>query len=75
MIRFFNEKNFIIIFFNSIFNLYSSSIFRVLSGFKQGYVTGYKQAKNTSMNPMVPMCPMQPMKGYGDPKSDFGMAI
>jgi hypothetical protein len=41
------------------------------SGFKQGYITGYKQAKNTSMNPMVPMCPMQPMKSMSDPQSDF----
>ena len=41
------------------------------SGFKQGYITGYKQARNTGMSPMTPMCPMQPMKGYGDPKSNF----
>ena len=41
------------------------------AGFKQGFVTGYKQAKNTSMNPMVPMCPMQPMKSMSDPQSDF----
>lgn len=41
------------------------------AGFKQGYITGYKQAKNTSMNPMVPMCPMQPMKSMSDPQSDF----
>ena len=41
------------------------------SGFKQGYITGYKQAKNTSFNPFVPYCPPQPFKGYGDPSSDF----
>jgi len=41
------------------------------SGFKQGYIAGYKQARNTGMSPMTPMCPMQPMKGYGDPKSNF----
>ena len=40
-------------------------------GFEQGYITGYKQAKGTSMEPMAAMCPMQPMKGFGDPKSDF----
>ena len=41
------------------------------AGFEAGYITGYKQAKGTSMSPMVPMCPMQPMKGFGDPKSDY----
>ena len=41
------------------------------SGFKQGYVTGYKQAKKTSLKPLVPLCPLQPLKGFGDPKSDF----
>ena len=41
------------------------------SGFKQGFITGYKQSKNTSMTPMTPMCPMQPMKTMSDPQSDF----
>jgi hypothetical protein len=40
-------------------------------GFKSGYVTGYKQAKETSLAPLVPLCPLKPLKGFGDPKSDF----
>ena len=40
-------------------------------GFAQGYKTGYKQAKGTSLDPLVPLCPLQPLKGFGDPKSDF----
>ena len=41
------------------------------TGFKDGFITGYKSAKNTGMNPMVPFCPMKPMKGFGDPQSDY----
>lgn len=41
------------------------------AGFEQGYITGYKKAKNAVMNPMVPMCPMQPMKTMSDPQSNF----
>ncbi len=41
------------------------------AGFKAGYITGYKQAKNTAFNPFVPYCPTQPFKSYGDPSSDF----
>ena len=40
-------------------------------GFEQGYITGYKQAKGTSLAPLVPLCPLQPLKGFGDPESDF----
>ena len=40
-------------------------------GFEQGYKTGYKQAKGTSLNPLVPLCPLQPLKKLSDPKSDF----
>lgn len=40
-------------------------------GFEQGYITGYKQAKKTSLEPLSPLCPLQPLKGFGDPKSDF----
>jgi hypothetical protein len=39
--------------------------------FEQGYITGYKQAKGTSLAPLVPLCPLQPLKGFGDPESDF----
>jgi hypothetical protein len=47
----------------------SSSSF--CDGFEQGYTTGYKKARNTSMDPMTPMCPMQPMKKMSDPDSDY----
>jgi len=40
-------------------------------GFEQGYITGHKQAKGTSLSPLVPLCPLQPLKGFSDPKSDF----
>ncbi len=39
-------------------------------GFEAGYKTGYKQAKNTSLDPLVPLCPLQPLKRFGDPDSD-----
>ncbi len=41
------------------------------AGFEAGYITGYKQAKSTSLSPLVPLCPLQPLKGFGDPKSDY----
>lgn len=40
-------------------------------GYKQGYVTGYKQAAQTSLSPLTPLCPLKPLKGFGDPNSDF----
>jgi hypothetical protein len=40
-------------------------------GFAQGYTTGYKQAKGTSLDPLVPLCPLQSLKRFGDPQSDF----
>jgi hypothetical protein len=40
-------------------------------GYKRGYVTGYKQATNSSLAPLTPLCPLKPLKGFGDPKSDF----
>jgi len=40
-------------------------------GFEQGFKTGYKQAKGTSLNPLAPLCPLQPLKKLSDPKSDF----
>ena len=41
------------------------------AGFEAGYITGYKQAKGTSLAPLTPLCPLQPLKGFGDPESDF----
>ena len=41
------------------------------NGFKAGYATGYKQKKNTNINPIPPICPIQPIKGFGDPSSDY----
>ena len=40
-------------------------------GFERGYVTGYKEAKNTPIEPFVPFCPIQPTRGFGDPESDY----
>lgn len=40
-------------------------------GYKSGFVTGYKQAADTSLKPLTPLCPLKPLRGFGDPKSDF----
>ena len=40
-------------------------------GFEKGYISGYKQVKNTGLDPLVPLCPLQPLKNFGDPESDF----
>ena len=40
-------------------------------GFSQGYITGYKQAKGTKVEPRVPECPLKPVRGAGDPRADF----
>ncbi len=40
-------------------------------GFRNGYVTGYKNARQTSMRPMVPMCPMKPMRKSHESRSDY----
>jgi hypothetical protein len=40
-------------------------------GFEHGYVTGYKKAAGTKINPIVPLCPLQPLKTFGDPDSDY----
>jgi hypothetical protein len=63
---------------NKILMLIILSVFSIKSfasdfcaGFEQGYITGYKQAKGTSLDPLIPLCPLQPLKGFGDPKSDF----
>ena len=70
MIRFVMKKLVLTVFL-ILFSISTAHASQFCSGFKQGYITGYKQAKNTSMNPMVPMCPMQPMKSMSDPQSDF----
>ena len=44
-------------------------------GFEKGYITGYKQAKNTSLEPLVPLCPLEPLKKFGDPDSDFETGV
>lgn len=41
------------------------------NGFEKGYISGYKKAKNTSLEPLTPICPIQPLKKFGDPDSDF----
>ena len=65
-------KKILISIFLILFSITSAQAYtQFCNGFKAGYITGYKQAKNTSMTPMVPWCPMQPMKKYSDPQSDF----
>jgi thioredoxin-related protein len=46
------KKIFITLFFISFFSVANASDF--CNGFKNGFITGYKSAKNTNMNPMVP---------------------
>lgn len=41
------------------------------NGFERGYVTGYKRASNSSLDPLTPLCPLQPLKRMSDPESDF----
>ena len=41
------------------------------SGFKRGYITGYKKASGSSLRPLTPICPIQPLKGLNDPKGDY----
>ncbi len=64
-------KKLVLTVFLILFSISTAHASQFCAGFKQGYITGYKQAKNTSMSPMVPMCPMQPMKSMSDPQSDF----
>jgi len=40
-------------------------------GFERGYITGYKQASGSSLEPLPPLCPLQPLKKLSDPDSDF----
>ncbi len=42
-------------------------------GYKAGYISGYKQARNTSIAPITPICPIKPIKRMGDPSSDYQM--
>jgi hypothetical protein len=56
--------------FLSIFSV-SVHASQFCDGFAAGYITGYKQAKGTSLAPLVPLCPLQPLKGFGDPESDY----
>ena len=42
-------------------------------GFIQGYITGYKKARNSNLTPLVPLCPLESLKGFGDPQSDTEM--
>jgi hypothetical protein len=40
-------------------------------GYKNGYVTGFKQSRHTNQEPLVPACPLAPMKTMNDVVSDF----
>jgi hypothetical protein len=65
-----NKKNIITLLFLTVFSV-SAFASEFCNGFKQGYITAYKQAKGTNLDPLVPMCPLPPLKGFGDPESDF----
>lgn len=41
------------------------------NGFERGYITGYKKASGSSLEPLTPLCPIQPLKKMNDPQSDF----
>lgn len=61
------------IFIAILLSMFSVNTFasQFCDGFSQGYITGYKQANNTSLTPLVPLCPLKPLKGFGDPQSDY----
>ncbi|HBA1634298.1 hypothetical protein OQJ02_05050 [Legionella sp. PATHC032] len=40
-------------------------------GFEQGYKTGYKEANDSTIDPLVPLCPLEPLKKLSDPVSDY----
>ncbi|MGA9855093.1 MAG: hypothetical protein WBR29_07450 [Gammaproteobacteria bacterium] len=40
-------------------------------GYQRGYITGYKQASGSSLDPLPPLCPFEPLRTFGDPESDF----
>lgn len=49
-------------------NTYASDFCK---GFERGYITGYKQASGSRLEPLVPLCPLQPLKNFNDPESDY----
>ena len=62
------------IFFVSLFYIFSISLAYAddfCDGFERGYITGYKQASGSSLDPLTPLCPLQPLKKLSDPESDF----
>lgn len=64
-------KKTIISVFLTIFFFSSAYADEFCDGFEKGYITGYKQASGSSLEPLTPMCPMQPMKRLNDPDSDY----
>jgi len=57
----------------SLILVFTTSLFAdaFCDGFERGYISGYKQAKGTSLDPLPPLCPLQPLKGFSDPESDY----
>jgi hypothetical protein len=61
-------------FFVSAFLLLSATVVyadQFCDGFERGYITGYKRASGSSLDPIPPICPIQPIKRLSDPDSDF----
>jgi hypothetical protein len=64
-------KKFLITFFLFFFTISTVQASEFCAGFKAGYAVGYKQKKNTNINPIPPICPIKPIKSFGDPPSDY----
>ena len=65
-------KKILLIIFLLLFSISSAHAYsQFCNGFKAGYAVGYKQKKNTNINPIPPICPIQPIKRSGDPPSDY----
>ena len=63
-------KNFLLTLF-FIFFISTAHASDFCNGFNNGFITGWKMARNSNMKPFLPFCPMKPIKGFGDPKSDY----
>lgn len=67
---FLKKKHFVLVAFLALF---SADVLasQFCSGFERGYITGYKQATGSTLDPLTPLCPLQPLKRLSDPESDF----
>ena len=61
----------LILLFSFIYQAVGAFASEFCNGFERGYITGYKQASGSSLDPLTPLCPLQPLKDLNDPESDF----